>query len=67
MINISDKPCQCQNTDTRAGDTLWLWWSWSNLNGIWIYNYLCSQCLSTIKLWVRIPLMVRCTRYIIMW
>ena len=27
----------------------------------WIYNYLCNQCLSPLKLWV-IPLMVRCTR-----
>jgi hypothetical protein len=30
-------------------------WSWSY--GSWIYNYLCSQCLSLLKLWVRIPLM----------
>ena len=30
--------------------------------GSWIYNYLCNQCLSTLKLWVRIPFMVRCTR-----
>jgi hypothetical protein len=28
-------------------------WSWSH--GRWIYNYLCNQCLSPIKLWVRIP------------
>ena len=27
----------------------------------WIYNYLCHQCLSPLTLWVRIPLMVRCT------
>ena len=25
--------------------------------GSWIYNYLCNQCLSPVKLWVRIPLM----------
>jgi len=31
--------------------------------GSYIYNYLCNQFLSTIKLWVRIPLMARCTRY----
>ena len=31
--------------------------------GSWIYNYLCNQCLSALKLRVRIPLMVRCTRY----
>jgi hypothetical protein len=30
----------------------WLW-SYSS----WIYNYLCNQCLSPLKLWVRIPLM----------
>ena len=35
--------------------------SWSY--GSWIYNYLCNQCLSPLKLWVRIPFMARCTRY----
>jgi len=30
-------------------------WSWSH--GRWIYNYLCKQRLSPLKLWVRIPLM----------
>ena len=30
-------------------------WSWSY--GSWIYNYLCNQCLSPPKLWVRIALM----------
>ena len=38
------------------------WWSSSS----WIYNYLCNQCLSPLKLWVRTPFMARCTRYI-MW
>jgi len=33
----------------------------------WIYNYLCNQCLSRLKLWLRMPLMVRCTQYNIMW
>jgi hypothetical protein len=33
----------------------------------WIYNYLCNQCLPPLKLWVRIALMARCTRYNIMW
>ena len=28
--------------------------SWSH--GSWIYKYLCNQCLSTLKFWVRIPL-----------
>ena len=41
--------------------------SWSWLYGSWIYNYLCNQCLSPLKLWVWIPLMVKCTRYNIMW
>ena len=27
-----------------------LWWSWSY--GSWIYNYLCNQYLSPLKLWV---------------
>ena len=38
--------------------------------GIWItttFLYLCNPCLSPLKLWVRIPLMPRCTRYNIMW
>ena len=29
-------------------------WPWSYSG--WIYNYLCSQCLPPLKLWVRIPL-----------
>ena len=40
-------------------------WSWSYDN--WIYNYLCNQCLSSLKLWIRIPLMARCTWYNFMW
>ena len=31
--------------------------------GSWIYNYLSSQCLSPLTLWVRILLMARCHRY----
>jgi hypothetical protein len=30
--------------------------SWSCSYGSWIYNYLCNQCLSPLKLWVQIPL-----------
>ena len=40
-------------------------WSWSYDS--WIYYYLCNQCLSPKVLLVRIPTMVRCTRYYIMW
>jgi len=40
-------------------------WSWSY--GNWIYNYLCNQCLSPLKLWVRNLFMERCPRYNIMW
>ena len=40
-------------------------WSWSY--GSWIYNYLCNQCLSRLKLWVWTPFVGRCTRYNIMW
>ena len=36
-------------------------------HGSWIYNYICNQCIKPLKLWVWIPLMVRCTRYNIMW
>jgi hypothetical protein len=39
--------------------------SWSY--GSWSYNYLCNQCLSPLKLQVWIPIMARCTWYIIMW
>ena len=34
--------------------------------GSWMYNYLCNQCISPLKLWVPIPFMARCTRYKIM-
>ena len=34
--------------------------------GSWIYN-MCNQCLSLLTLWVRIPIIARCTRYNIMW
>ena len=37
------------------------------LYGSWIYNSLCNQCLSPLKLWVQIPLMARCTKYNIIW
>ena len=40
-------------------------WSWSY--GSWIYNCLCYQCLSPLKLWVQTPFMARCTWYSIMW
>ena len=41
--------------------------SWSWLYGSWIYNYLCNQCLSPLKLWVWAPFMARCSWYNIMW
>ena len=37
------------------------------LYGSWIYNYLCNQCISPLKLWVRIPVIVGCTRNKIIW
>ena len=37
-------------------------WSWSY--GSWIYNYLCNQCLSPLKLWVRIPLVYSIQHYV---
>ena len=36
-------------------------WLWSY--GSWIYNYLYNICLLSLKLWVRIPRMARCTRH----
>ena len=38
-------------------------WSWSY--GSWIYNSMCNQCLSPLKVWVRTPLLAGCARYII--
>jgi len=35
---------------------------WSCSYGSWMYDYLCYQCISPLKLWVRTPFMVRCTR-----
>jgi len=40
-------------------------WSWSYVSEI--NNDLHNHCLSPLKLWVRIPLMARCTRCKIMW
>ena len=40
-------------------------WSWSYSS--WIYNYICNECPSPLTLWVRIPLLTRCTRYSVMW
>jgi hypothetical protein len=31
------------------------------IDGSWIYNHLCNQCLSPLKLWVWILLIARCT------
>ena len=41
--------------------------SWSWLYGSWIFNYLCNQCLSPLKLWVWSLFMARFTRCNIMW
>jgi hypothetical protein len=41
----------------------WSWWYCS-----WIYNYLCNQCLSSLKVVsLNSTLMERCTRYNILW
>jgi len=39
--------------------------SWSYRS--WIYNYLCNQYISPLKLWLRILLMAGWTQYNIMW
>jgi hypothetical protein len=48
--------CQQVNTDRPYTSLQYtsirgLSWLWSY--GSWIYNYLCNQCLSSLKLWVR--------------
>ena len=50
------KVCQWLATDSLV---LGLSWPWSY--GSWIYNYLCNQCLSPLKLCVRNTFMARCT------
>jgi hypothetical protein len=40
---------KCTSITTFTGPS----WSWSY--GSWIYNYLCNQCLSPLKLWVQTP------------
>ena len=39
-------------TNTKCLSGHQLSWSYDS----WIYNYQCNQCLSPLKLWVRIPL-----------
>jgi len=51
--NYQTESCWCDLYLIERGPT----WSWSH--GSWTYNYLCKQCLSPVKLWVRIPLIVR--------
>ena len=63
---FTERSTHLQNILTNRTTSLSLWsWSWSY--GSWIYNYQCNQCLSLLKLWIRIPLMARCTRCNIMW
>jgi hypothetical protein len=56
---------------TMAGLSIFtIWFKESSLSwsyGSWIYNYLCNQCLSPLKLWVWTLFMARCTHYNIMW
>ena len=40
-------------------------WLWSY--GSWIYNYLCNQCISLLKLWFQVLLMAKCIRINFMW
>ena len=49
----------CSVAEPPHQKELWIlpWWSYCS----WIYNYLCNQCLSPLKLWFRIHLTPRCT------
>jgi hypothetical protein len=58
---MSVSPSNCHYSKYISGSS----WLWSY--GSWIYNYLCNQFQSPLKLWVQIPLMARCTQYNIMW
>ena len=55
ITDISLDRFQCSNLLLVLGPS----WSWSY--GSWNYNYLCNQCLSPLKLWVRISIRARCT------
>jgi len=57
--------CYFERSKTLVIDILTGTRSWSY--GSRIYDYMCNQCLSPLKLWVRILLMARCTGYNIMW
>ena len=62
-------PCitKCSNVFIILGYLLFIKGSsWLCSYDSWIYNYLCNQCLSLLKLWVRSPFMGRCTWYNIM-
>jgi hypothetical protein len=56
-----------QYTDHKLSNITLLGPSWSWWYSSWIYNYIFNQCISPLTLWVWILLMVRCTRYNIMW
>ena len=58
-LSIGVKPTHSLYLMGRCGRR----WSY----GSWIYNYLCNQCLSPLKLWVLIQIMSRCTWRNIMW
>jgi hypothetical protein len=53
------------NVRIRNVQMVYCLWSWSY--GSWIYNYICNQGLSPLKLWFQIPFMARCSLYNIMW
>ena len=52
ILLIASHLCTCSETEPRFPATKWPSWSWSY--GSWIYNYLYNQCLSHLKLWVRV-------------
>jgi hypothetical protein len=69
--------------EVRGGCSCWwYWWNyWLSLFKLsfhkstwtfalliyWIFNYLCNRCISQLKLWVLILIILRCTRYNIVW
>ena len=68
-MNRRNQSLHCINLYTRYPSSLF---SLTFTEPTWFYdslncNYLCNRGISPLKLWVRIPPMTRCTRYIIMW
>jgi hypothetical protein len=55
--------CRGEHVNHYTIDVVHIIWgpSWPWSYGSWIHNYLCNWCLSSLMLWVRLPLRARST------